>query len=96
AGDAHTCARLHDATVTCWGASDYGQVGDGERKNRLEPVKVEGLGHVQQLALGWSHTCVLRDDATVWCWGANSKGQLGNGATKLETRPTPILVLPDP
>jgi len=37
----HTCAVLSDGSVRCWGYNAHGQVGDGTRENRAEPVAVE-------------------------------------------------------
>jgi alpha-tubulin suppressor-like RCC1 family protein len=34
AGGTHTCARLDDGSVKCWGKSDRGQLGIGDFRNR--------------------------------------------------------------
>ncbi len=48
AGAAHSLAITFDsltsaASVWTWGSNDYGQLGDGTREDRLEPVQVGGI-----------------------------------------------------
>jgi alpha-tubulin suppressor-like RCC1 family protein len=45
-GQHHACALLADRSVFCWGDNDYGQLGDGSRKRRANPVKVLPAGSV--------------------------------------------------
>jgi alpha-tubulin suppressor-like RCC1 family protein len=40
ARDVHSCARLVDATLRCWGTNSSGQIGDGTTTTRLLPVLV--------------------------------------------------------
>jgi alpha-tubulin suppressor-like RCC1 family protein len=40
AGLHHTCAVKTDNTLACWGGNGFGELGDGTRTNRLEPVAV--------------------------------------------------------
>jgi alpha-tubulin suppressor-like RCC1 family protein len=43
AGAEHTCGRTGDTDeMYCWGANDFGQLGDGTTTRRLIPVKVLG------------------------------------------------------
>jgi alpha-tubulin suppressor-like RCC1 family protein len=43
AGARHTCGRTEVTNVLyCWGANDFGQLGDGTTLHRLTPVKVSG------------------------------------------------------
>ena len=44
AGSTHTCAVLDNGSVACWGANDYGQLGDGTTTNRLTPTQTLSLG----------------------------------------------------
>ena len=39
-GGGHSCARLIDGAVKCWGSNGSGQLGDGTTINRLTPVPV--------------------------------------------------------
>jgi alpha-tubulin suppressor-like RCC1 family protein/Tol biopolymer transport system component len=41
AGRHFSCARMQDASVTCWGANQLGQLGDGPTTDRLGPVGVK-------------------------------------------------------
>jgi predicted Ser/Thr protein kinase len=68
-GRMHSCAVHPDATVSCWGDNEFGQLGDGTRTNRSEPQRVPGVDGVVQVAAGEAHTCALRSDGTVTCWG---------------------------
>jgi alpha-tubulin suppressor-like RCC1 family protein len=92
AGLAHTCARLDDGSLKCWGANFVGQLGLGDGQSRgdgpgklgasLPPVDL-GLGRTAlQLTAGGGHTCARLDDGSVKCWGANGNGQLGLGDTQ--------------
>jgi len=43
-GRTHTCAILDDATVSCWGWNDKGQLGDGTTADRNTPTQTSSLG----------------------------------------------------
>jgi alpha-tubulin suppressor-like RCC1 family protein len=40
AGGHHTCGLTADGSAFCWGRGDYGQLGNGERKNTSRPAPV--------------------------------------------------------
>lgn len=91
AGIEHTCARLIDGSVRCWGWNANGQVGDAAAPGgALAPRLVPGLSNVAGLAAGSRHTCAHLADGTVRCWGSNDMGQLGDGTT--EERHSPVAV----
>jgi alpha-tubulin suppressor-like RCC1 family protein len=90
AGGGHTCARLDDGSVKCWGYNLEGQLGLGDRLTRgdqpgemganLPAVSLLGPGRTaSQIAGSAGHTCARLDDGTVKCWGQNTFGQLGLG-----------------
>ncbi|HEY3487623.1 MAG TPA: hypothetical protein VGL10_06120 [Gammaproteobacteria bacterium] len=89
AGQYHTCARLDNAQVKCWGWNDEGQLGigdddrrgdgPGEMGNNLPAIDLGTGRTAAQIAAGHDHTCAILDNGTVKCWGANWGGQLGYG-----------------
>ncbi len=84
AGSLHTCARLDNSTVKCWGYNNLGQLGLGDTAQRVTPATLTavdlGPGRtVLELAAGHHHTCARLDDGTSKCWGDNMSGQLGLG-----------------
>ncbi len=91
----HSCARLFDGTVRCWGDNREGQLGDGTLMTSTTPVKVKGLEKVTAIALRRQHTCALLATGTVMCWGANANGQLGDGTAVNSSTPTPVVGLAD-
>ena len=86
-----TCAILDDASVSCWGLNNYGQLGDGTTTNRNTPTQTSSLGANRgavAISSGGVHTCAVLDDGSVSCWGWNNYGQLGDGTTTDRSTPT--------
>lgn len=67
---AHSCARLADGTVWCWGRNNRGQLGDGTLVDRSSPVRVGALSDATAIAVGRHHSCAIRVDRSVVCWGS--------------------------
>lgn len=76
AGAAHTCGRLSDGAIACWGSNIYGQLGDGSISASPVPKVVVGFSAVS-MSVGGYHTLAIRADGALFSWGANDKGQLG-------------------
>lgn len=95
AGPTHTCVRMSNGSLYCWGDNRFGQLGLGDLAPRLVPTQVAGgmAGGVTQIFTGGSHSCVLKVDGTLWCWGDNRSGQLGLGDT--DPRQLPVQVAPE-
>ncbi|HLT35709.1 MAG TPA: RTX toxin, partial [Enhygromyxa sp.] len=77
-----TCVVLGDGTVRCWGRNEYGQLGQGNTNNVLDPVNLPpvALGETAALVeLGNSFACALLSGGSLRCWGENNFGQLGLG-----------------
>lgn len=85
AGDAHSCARMDDATVRCWGLGADGQlgygtrdtVGDDEPPGLVGPVNIGSGRTAIAIAAGAYHTCAVLDGGDVRCWGSTFYGQIG-------------------
>ena len=88
AGGSHTCARLDNGKMRCWGggfsgALGYGNslsIGDDEHPATAGDVPV-GAAVIAQ-ATGISHTCAITAAGRIRCWGGSAfSGALGYGNT---------------
>lgn len=88
----HTCARLEDGRVFCWGTGQQGQLGNGSPQMSPVPVQVQlSAPMATHVAAGSSHSCAIVAGGQAFCWGNNSAGQLGNGGGS-SIQPTPVPV----
>ncbi|MFO0665450.1 MAG: hypothetical protein U0174_15955 [Polyangiaceae bacterium] len=89
---AHTCAWNDMNQVWCWGQNDHGQLGTGDKQERVGgPAGLTNLVAVAigagdagamnlsaQFAVGNRHSCaIVPPSGTVRCWGANASPFLG-------------------
>ena len=90
-GGFHGLALGQDGRVWVWGGNGYGQLGTGDRTDRLTPVQHPTMSQVIAVAAGFGHSLALKEDGSVWAWGMNSYGgQVGDNTTI--DRPNPIRV----
>jgi alpha-tubulin suppressor-like RCC1 family protein len=91
AGNRHTCSLTKQGSLWCWGKNNSGELGDGSKQKRLNPVSVSRLGtDVTFVTLGYSHTCATKRDASLWCWGGDHSGQLGIGRKEAQEFPVQV------
>lgn len=87
AGLSHTCARLADGSVWCWGDNTFGQLGNGTVGAPASfAVRSRAVDSVA-IAAGPDFTCSLRTDHAVECWGDNRQNEILRGPTP--SYPTP-------
>ena len=89
-GGAHSGAITEDGSLYMWGRNDYGQLGDGTKGDRSNPVKI--MDHVRSVSLGGWHSGAITEDGSLYMWGRNDDGQLGDG-TKKEERSNPVKIM---
>lgn len=89
AGSAHACALVATAgsgggQVYCWGANEYGVLGQGytngttgNAQGSRVPLRVKGLENVTALFGTYSANCAIVASRSLLCWGSNYNGQLG-------------------
>jgi alpha-tubulin suppressor-like RCC1 family protein len=93
-GARHSCALTRMGAVTCWGANEWGQLGDGSTAASATPVQVNGLsGPAVAITTGQNHTCAVLLSGDVQCWGWNYFGQLGDGLAPASGSSIPASVL---
>jgi alpha-tubulin suppressor-like RCC1 family protein len=87
AGWHHTCARLRDGRLRCWGWGANGRLGNasthsvGDDDTPAMAGNVELGGQLVSFAAGGAHSCASLTIGEVRCWGAGASGQLGHADT---------------
>jgi len=86
-----TCVVRRSHRVTCWGASMFGLLGNGQSPVLAAPqLPVQDLGDATALDSGGMFTCALRATAAINCWGI---GPFGPDATsRMSQTSTPASV----
>jgi len=78
-----------------WGSNSYGQLGNGDEKNRFFPTQCKSLRNqrVVHVTSGNEHTAVLTQDGGVFTFGCGLQGQLGQNSTKPDLLPRKVFEL---
>ena len=91
AGWYHSCARLSNGAVRCWGQgingklgydANVGNIGDTETPASVGPVNLGSGRTAVQVGAGEGRSCALMDNAQVRCWGSGAFGGLGYASTE--------------
>ncbi|KAK2656331.1 hypothetical protein Ddye_009383 [Dipteronia dyeriana] len=83
AGAEHTVAVTEDGDIYGWGWGRYGNLGLGDRNDRLVPEKVDTVNlqgeKMVMVACGWRHTISVSSSGGLYTYGWSKYGQLGLG-----------------
>ena len=82
-GGFHTAVVTEDGTLYTFGGGEHGQLGHGDKFNRLVPTLVQALTgeFISQITCGWSHTVVLTPSG-IRSFGNGEHGKLGHSNCK--------------
>ena len=74
----HTCAKLRDKSVSCWGANGNGQLGTGRMLvDHVTPTPMAVQPGWVDIAGGEFHSCGVSADGMPWCWGSGGAETTG-------------------
>ena len=98
AGVGGACAVDIAGAAYCWGADDYGELGNGSSATLNDspvPVAVDTSGALAgktliQITAGDADTCAVDSAGTAYCWGYNGRGELGNGSRTNSSVPVAV------
>jgi alpha-tubulin suppressor-like RCC1 family protein len=79
-----------------WGLNDQGQLGDGTKTTRNNPIDITAsftFVSDEKIIVAYSgnkHSAALTSSGSVWTWGSNTNGQLGDDTKTQRLTPTNI------
>ena len=79
----HACAIINDGSARCWGAGQFGRIGDGTGDNKQSPSpvafsqKFASNTTATAISLGDQHTCAILNYGNVSCWGRGYGSAIG-------------------
>ncbi|KAG6551955.1 hypothetical protein Mapa_006572 [Marchantia paleacea] len=81
AGAEHTAAVTESGKLYGWGWGRYGNLGLGDRNDRLVPAEVASVNNEKftLVACGWRHTIAVAESGNLYTFGWSKYGQLGHG-----------------
>lgn len=65
----HTCAIESQGVTVCWGKNAFGELGDGSKVDRAEPVRVRGNLRLAAIGVASRLTCGVGATGGAYCWG---------------------------
>ncbi|RDX74543.1 Ultraviolet-B receptor UVR8, partial [Mucuna pruriens] len=96
AGAEHSVAITGDGNLYGWGWGRYGNLGLGDRNDRLLPEKVTVNGDkIAMVACGWRHTICVSSNGELYTNGWGKYGQLGHGDFEDHLVPSKVEALSD-
>jgi RCC1 and BTB domain-containing protein len=96
-GGFHTAVVTEDGHLYTFGGGEHGQLGHGDRVNKVKPTLVQALDgiFVSQITCGWSHSVALTSKGHVYTWGNGDHGKLGHGSGRKVSVPNMVEKLKD-
>ncbi|XP_058735596.1 ultraviolet-B receptor UVR8-like isoform X2 [Vicia villosa] len=96
AGAEHSVAITEDGDLYGWGWGRYGNLGLGDKNDRLIPEKVNIVGvKIGMVSCGWRHTISVSSSGELYTHGWSKYGQLGHGDFEDHLVPRKVQALSD-
>ncbi|HKO51488.1 MAG TPA: hypothetical protein VJV79_27455 [Polyangiaceae bacterium] len=89
-GQDSSCGLRLGGNLYCWGGNSSGNLGLGDRDQRLIPNQVSAGRVWTQIAIDTFHGCGIDADHTLYCWGRGIEGQLGTSDNEQRLDPESI------
>ena len=92
-----TCFVHTSQAISCFGANDFGQLGDGTTNPSTTARSVSGVMDATSISApsAGTHVCAVRASGLLACWGGNSSGQLGDGSVLPHSEPVMVTMPTD-
>ena len=91
------CGAGSDQVAYCWGANNFGQLGNGTSSASTVPTAVSTSGVLAGKTIislismqGDNAHCAIASDNQAYCWGYNPLGAFGNGTTNNSSVPVAV------
>jgi len=88
-GGSHSLILDLNGDVYAFGRNTFGQLGVGDRNNRLNLTRVP-INNAVYISAGESHSLIITNNGDVYAFGSNQYGQLGLGNRENRLLPTVI------
>ena len=75
-GISHTCVLTDSSCVYSFGCNTFGQLGTGNKKNSLTPlkIKIESKANICKISCG-HYSAAVNDEGELYIWGTGSFGE---------------------